>query len=74
MKMSKFATKSAFFGYFLARILNNNYHIWNLHLQISVITKFCEETKMPKFGTKNALSGYSWQRMPYLGIFGPDFF
>ena len=31
-------------------------------LRISVIAKFCEETKMPKFGTKNALFGYFWAR------------
>ena len=50
--MPKFGTKVALFGYFLARILKNYCPIWNQHLQISVIGKFCEETKMPKFGTK----------------------
>ena len=55
--MSKFGTKSASFGYFWARILKNYCHIWNQHLRISVIAKFCEETKMPKFGTKNDLLG-----------------
>ena len=25
---------------------------------------------MPKFGTKNALFGYFWTKMLYLGIFG----
>ena len=74
MKMSKFGSKSAFFEYFLDRILKNYYHIWNQHLGISVTTKFCEETKMLKIGTKNALYGYSWPRMPYLGIFGPEIF
>ena len=57
MKMPKFGTKSALFGYFLARILKNYCRIWNQHLRISVIAKFCEETKMPKFGTKNDLLG-----------------
>ena len=74
MKMPKFGTKSALFGYFWARILKNYCHIWDQHpqicqkwvfnsyskfqcLRISVIAKFCEETKMPKFGTKNALLG-----------------
>ena len=28
---------------------------------------------MPKFGTKNALLGYFLQEMPYLGIFGQEF-
>ena len=57
--MTKFGTKSALFAYFWARILRNYCHNWNQHLQISVIAKFCKQTKMPKFGTK----------MPYLGIF-----
>ena len=29
--------------------------------------------KMPKFGTKNALFGYFWARMPYLGILALEF-
>ena len=35
--------------------------------------KFCKKAKMPKLGTKNALLGYFWQEMPYLGIFGLEF-
>ena len=69
----KFATKSALFGYFWARILKKYRHVWNQHLPISVIAKFCEETKMPISGTKNALFGYFWQRMSYLGVFGQKF-
>ena len=71
--MSKFGTKNALFGYFWATILKNYCHIWNHHLRISVIAKFCEETKMPKFGAKNVLFGYFWPKMPYLGIFGQEF-
>ena len=63
MKIPKFGTKSALFGYFLARTLKNYCHNWNQHLRISVIVKFCEETKMLKFRNKNAL----------LGIFGQEF-
>ena len=28
---------------------------------------------MPKVGTKNAIFGYFWRKMPYFGIFGPEF-
>ena len=66
-------TKNAWFGYFWARILKNYCHILNQHLQISVIAKFCEETKMPKVGTKNYLFEYFWPKMSYLGIFGQEF-
>ena len=55
--MPKFGTKCALFGYFLGRILKNYCHTWNQHLRINVIAKFCDETKMPKCGTKNALLG-----------------
>ena len=34
--------------------------IWNQHPRIRLIAKFWEKTKMPKFGTKNALFGYFW--------------
>ena len=33
------------------------------HLRICLIAKFCEESKMPKFGTKNALFEYFWARI-----------
>ena len=49
--MPKFGTKSALLGCFWAGILKNYSNIWNQQLQITVITKFCEETEMPKFGT-----------------------
>ena len=34
-----------------------------MHSQICLIAKFHEKTKMPKFGTKNALFGYFWVRI-----------
>ena len=60
IRMPKLDTKSAFFGYFRARILKNYCHIWNQIPRICIIPKFCRKTKMPKFGTKNAVFGYSW--------------
>ena len=71
--MFKFGTKSALFWCFWARILKNYCHIWNQHLRICLIAKFCEETKMPKCGTKNALLRYFWPKMSYLDIFGQEF-
>ena len=62
MKMPKFGTKNALFGYFWTKFWKNVCHIWNQHLQISEIVKFCKETKMSKFGNKNALFGYFWAR------------
>ena len=56
--MLKFITKSALSEYFCARFLKNSCHISNQHLHISVTVKFCEETKMLIFGTKNALIEY----------------
>ena len=56
-KMPKLRTENALFEYFWARILESCCHIWNQHLRISATAKFCEETNMPKFGTKNALLG-----------------
>ena len=32
-------------------------HIWHQHPQFFLNAKFCEKTKMPKFGTKDALLG-----------------
>ena len=37
--------------------------MWSQHLRICLIAKFCEESKMPKFGTKNALFEYFWARI-----------
>ena len=55
--MPKSGPKSTLFGCFWARILKNYCHIGHQHLQISVIAKLYKETKMLKFGTKNALLG-----------------
>ena len=56
--MPKLGTKNALFGYFGARTLGNYCHISNHHLRIFLIAKFCEVTKILKFGTKNALFEY----------------
>ena len=71
--MPKFGTKSALLGCFWAGILKNYSNIWNQHLQITVIAKFCEETKRPKCKTKNALFVYFWPKMPYLDVFDLEF-
>ena len=51
---------------------------WNLKTILSYLkstpsnlsnAKFGRKTKMPKFGTKNALFGHFWPKMLYLGIF-----
>ena len=55
MKILKFITKSALFGYFCARTLKSSAHISNQHLQISVTVKFCEETKMARCGGEKCL-------------------
>ena len=34
-----------------------------MHPQICLFAKFHRKTKMPKFGTKNALFGYFWARI-----------
>ena len=67
--MPKFATKDVLFGYFWAKILENYCHISNQHLRICLIPKFCEETKMLKFGTKNALFEYFFTRNAVFGYF-----
>ena len=56
--MAKFGTKIVLFGYFWVKTLKNYCHIWNEELQISLIPKSCEKTKMPKFGRKSAFFGY----------------
>ena len=63
IKISKFETKTALFGYFWARILKNFSQIWNQHPRSRLIANFCDKLKMPKFGPK----------MLYLGIFGLKF-
>ena len=54
MKMPKFGTKNALFGYSWAETSKQNNHILEQHHQIRLIAKFREIMKMPKFGTKNA--------------------
>ena len=72
-KIPKFGTKIAWFGYFWVGIWKEYCHIWNHHPQFCLITKFFEKTKIPNFGTRNALFGYFWPKMPYLGVFGQEF-
>ena len=55
VKMPKFGTKNAIFGYFGARI-----HTWYQHPQNCLIANFCYGTEMPKFGTKNAFFVDFW--------------
>ena len=71
IKMPKFGTKSAIFGYFWARILKTYCHIWNQQPEICLFAKFHE--KMPKFGTPNTWFGYLWPKMPYLDTFELQF-
>ena len=47
-------------GIFGQEFYENYCHIRNQHLQICVIVKFCENTKIPKFWAENALFGYFW--------------
>ena len=58
MKMPKFGTKNALFGYSWAEICKQNNYILEQHRQICLIAKFCEIMKMPKFVTKNVLERY----------------
>ena len=71
--MPKIGTKSALFGYFWARTLKRYCHIWNQHLQISLIAKFYEEKKCLNLGPKMPYLGIFDTQVPYLGIFGQEF-
>ena len=63
--MAKFGIKNALFGYFSPIVfywgifgqefLKYYCHIWNQHPQICLILRFCERTRIPKFGINNAL-------------------
>ena len=53
-----FGTKNALFEYFSAGIWKWYCHISNQHPRIYLSATFCEKTKTPKFGIKNALFGY----------------
>ena len=44
-KKPKLRTENASFGYFWAKILKSNCHIWNQHHQICLIQKFHEKNK-----------------------------
>ena len=54
-------SKIPYLGIFTGlEILKHYCHIWNQHPQICLIGKFCQKTKMHKFGTKNVFFGYFW--------------
>ena len=63
MKMPKFDTKNALFGYFLARILKNCCHIEIKALKFVKLINLIKRMKMPLVGTKNALFEYFWARI-----------
>ena len=71
-KISRFRKKNALLRYFSTIILKNYCHIWNQSLQICLISKFREEIKMHKFGTKNAIFGYLWPKMHDSTISGQE--
>ena len=59
--------------YFCAGISKQFCHISNQHPRIDLIEKFRGKTKMPRFGTKNALFEYFCRKMLYLGSLGREF-
>ena len=63
MKMPKFGTKNAFFGYFWARILKKLLYYRKSAPLNCLIAKFPGKAKIPTFGTKNALFGYFWTKI-----------
>ena len=63
IKILKFETKNALFGYFWTWISKQYFHIWNHQTRICLVARFREKMKMPKFGIKNALLGYFWARI-----------
>ena len=63
MKMPKFGTKNAFFGYFWARILKKLLYYRKSTPLNCLIAKFPGKAKIPTFGTKNALFGYFWTKI-----------
>ena len=67
--MVKFGTKSALFVSFLTKIFKNYCHISSQQLRICLIAKYCEETKMLKFGARNPLFENFCPKMLSLGIF-----
>ena len=62
--------KNALFWYFWARILKSYCHIWNQH---PLFANFCEEARMSKFGTKNALLRLFLTKNTLIGFFGLEF-
>ena len=65
--------KTHYLDIFWARILENYYHNLNQDLQSCQITKSGEETKILKFGLKNALFGYFDKNLRILNSFIKSF-
>ena len=60
IKMSKFWTKEAWFGYSWIEIWKQYCPIWNQHSRICLLAEFRGKTKMHELGIKNTLIGYFW--------------
>ena len=60
MKMPKFGTRKALFGYFWTRIQKLSSYLAS---QICQFEKFGKIMKMSNFGAKNALIAYFWARI-----------
>ena len=58
-----FLPKMPYLGIFGLESLKYYCSFRNKYLQIFLIAKFCQKTKIPKFGTKNALLEYFWARI-----------
>ena len=56
MKIPKFGTKSASWGYFWGRIAKTYCHIWNQHPQICLFAKFYQKNKNTQIGEQKCLS------------------
>ena len=65
--------KTHYLDLFWVRILENYYHNLNQDLQSCKITKSGEETKIIKFGPKNALFGYFDKNLRILNLFIKSF-
>ena len=63
LPFSEAVARKVFYKKVAHKILPKFTCIFNQHLRICLIAKFCEETKMSEFGTKNALFGCFWARI-----------
>ena len=60
--MPKFRSKNTLFSNFSLGTPKNFYRVGNQHHRICLTTKFGRKTKIPKFGTKNALFVRFWAK------------